>query len=159
MLANPKIGEFYDKVLDMMLANPKIGTLTAKRYIQFYVANHPRLSPYTSNQSVDFIHIFSSCQVRTPASPFLFHKGSPIQLRVNEIVTWMLEAGIVDRWLKEATPTRKTPHQLRDPVSKLELRHVRGAMSLLAGGLALALGVLGVEIWVARRNIVGGGEL
>uniref|UniRef100_A0A8D8ZCA9 Uncharacterized protein n=1 Tax=Cacopsylla melanoneura TaxID=428564 RepID=A0A8D8ZCA9_9HEMI len=93
MLANPKIGEFYDKVLDMMLANPKIGTLTAKRYIQFYVANHPRLSPYTSNQSVDFIHIFSSCQVRTPASPFLFHKGSPIQLRVNEIVTWMLEAG------------------------------------------------------------------
>ncbi|KAI5727400.1 hypothetical protein M8J77_001800 [Diaphorina citri] len=137
---------FYDEVIDGIYSNPKIGTFTARRFLLFYSAQHPRLNTTST------IHTFSSCRVQTQASPFLFRKGSPLAPRINQIVATMVESGIASLWFNEATPARKGGLGLRDPVSRLEVRHVRGALTIWAGGMALAGVVLGVEIWVAGRR-------
>ncbi|XP_026684609.1 uncharacterized protein LOC113470406, partial [Diaphorina citri] len=56
---------FYDEVIDGIYSNPKIGTFTARRFLLFYSAQHPRLNTTST------IHTFSSCRVQKKRTRFI----------------------------------------------------------------------------------------
>ncbi|KAF5308719.1 hypothetical protein FQR65_LT06080 [Abscondita terminalis] len=95
------------------------------------------------------LHIMNDCLIHMPISIGL-QKNSPIKIRVDKLVTRVLEAGLIKKWLNDVMEaTRNDEIYFEDSVGTKAVMNMQkffGAIVALLIGYAVAFIVLAIEI-------------
>nr|XP_018911738.1 PREDICTED: uncharacterized protein LOC109040302 [Bemisia tabaci] len=136
---------FYDDVIDLIEAGTT-ASFGAKRFIQFYSINRLR-------KRNAILHIIPECVLQAHSSPFMFRKGSVLELPINRIISGLVESGITDYWFEYSIP--KSGLKLEN-VRALQINQIKGLLIILFCGHTMAAIVLLLEkahrYWTVRSG-------
>ncbi|XP_046663010.1 ionotropic receptor 21a-like [Homalodisca vitripennis] len=89
-----------------------------------------------------------SCVIKSPSSPMIVPRVSPLLEPLSGIIHRLFEAGILSRWESEAKQRNKRDSFQLEP--KLYLQQMQGAFLLLISGLMLSVAVFIAEVVTYR---------
>ncbi|GLV45935.1 Ionotropic receptor 60a [Carabus blaptoides fortunei] len=77
------------------------------------------------------------------------HRGYPFLHRINYLLLYMQQNGLIEKWDKEVAPRYK--YQEKTGAKKLRLNHLQGVFMLIIIGLSLAVTVFVLELCLHSR--------
>lgn len=110
-----------------------------------------RLLTYSNLQLKDLnitevkAYIVQSCLIKSPSSPMLLRNGSPYRIPIDNLLSRLLESGIIEHWA--ALHDQQEDNNSNVPkFTQLHFRHLRGAFTVLLTGELIAAVVFILEL-------------